>query len=382
MNKQTINKLSLFLKGFSKRYEENNDFFINISFVFKSSGKEFKGICETVDKKFILNFYGNNSFNTLQEVFDKLCEYAINYDTLNIDYIERGYKIFITCDGKNVKIKNEEIKDESNEDFSILSNRDYIIKSGSAKDLLIAIDIMTKDGKIKNDKIRKYNQIDHYLEVIQDCLDEIPKNKRINILDCGCGKSYLSFALNYYLTEIKKLKVNFIGIDVSKKVIDSSIKIAKDLNYKNMEFIQTDIKDFHPNIDIYMVISLHACDTATDMALSFGVLNDAKIIISNPCCHKEMLSQYSYEPFNEILKHGILKARIADFLTDGMRALLLEGYGYDVSVLEYISPLETPKNVLIKAVKRHEKNESYINKYRELMNALNIYPAFYDYLNN
>lgn len=384
LNKNVINKLKLFLNSIVNRYEENNAFFVNIQFSFKAGTKEFKGQCKNVDDKFIFSFYGNTVFNSIEEVFHKLCEYANTYDSVEINYIERAYKILIICDGKNVKIKNEELKAEVKDDSHIsnhLLNRDYLIKPKSAKDLLTAIGIMTKEGKIKNDKIRKYNQIDHYLEVIEPLINDLPKNEKINILDCGCGKSYLSFALNHFLTEVKKLKTNFIGIDTSEKVINSSKEIAKSLNYNNMEFFNLDINDYKTDEKVHIVISLHACDIATDMALAFGVKSNADIIIANPCCQKELLNQYSYEPFNEILKHGILKARIADSLTDGMRALLLEGYGYEVSVIEYISPLETPKNLLIRAIKRHGVDEKYIDKYKDLMKILNVYPAFYSYLN-
>ncbi len=372
--------------GISNRYKENSDLFINITFSFKSSEKEFKGSCIVKDSKFILKFFLESCFYSIEDLFNKICEYAINYDSLELIYLERAYKMILSCDNKNVNIKNEELKEKITEeedphDRLPSSNRDYIIKQSHAQNLLKALGIMTKDGKIKNDKMRKFNQIDHYIELIEPLLLDLPRHGRINVLDCGCGKSYLSFALNYYMTEIKKLKTHFIGIDISEKVIESSKNIAKELNYKNMDFKKLDIREYDTNEDIHMVISLHACDTATDMALSFGVKKSSKVIIANPCCHKEMLGQYKYDPFLEILKHGILKSKLADTLTDGMRALLLEAYGYDVSVVEYISPLETPKNILIRAIKKHDINEKALEKYIDLMKILNVYPAFYAYLN-
>lgn len=231
-----------------------------------------------------------------------------------------------------------------------------LYKVGPANELLKAIGIMSKDGKILNDKIRKYNQIDHYVELIDKELENLPKNQNITILDCGCGKSYLTFVLNYYLTEVKKIKCNFIGIDISDKVIAASRNIASSLGYRNMEFLAMDIKDFKPKKKINMVMSLHACDTATDMALALGIKVQSDLIIAVPCCHKELLSQYSYEPFKSITKYGILKARMADALTDGMRGMMLEAKGYNVSIVEYISPLETPKNLMIRAVKTSNEN--------------------------
>ena len=239
---------------------------------------------------------------------------------------------------------------------------------------------MSKDGKILNDKIRKYNQIDHYVELIDKELEKLPKNQNITILDCGCGKSYLTFVLNYYLTEVKKIKCNFIGIDISDKVISSSKAIASSLGYRNMEFLAMDIKDFKPKKKINMVMSLHACDTATDMALALGIKVQSDLIIAVPCCHKELLSQYSYEPFKSITKYGILKARMADALTDGMRGMMLEAKGYNVSIVEYISPLETPKNLMIRAVKTSNENPKLFTEYINLCTELHANPALLRFL--
>jgi len=200
------------------------------------------------------------------------------------------------------------------------------------------------------------------------------------IMDVGCGKSYLSFVLNYYLTEVKKIKCHFIGIDISPQVIETSREIQKELGYRNMEFHAMDVKDFKDDRKIDVVLSLHACDTATDMALAFGVYKEADFIVAVPCCHKEMLKTYSYKPFEGIMKHGILKARLADTLTDGLRGLMLEEHGYEVSIVEYISPLETPKNLMIRAYRTGTPNEASKENADQLIRALSIYPAFRYYL--
>ncbi len=148
-----------------------------------------------------------------------------------------------------------------------------------------------------------------------------------------------------------------------------------------MEFHAVDIKDYKTDKNINVVISLHACDTATDMALALGIKLDSDIIIAVPCCHKELLSQYRYDPLKSVLKHGVFKTRFADILTDGMRSLLLEAKGYDVSVVEYISPLETPKNIMIKAIKKYDENTDAMDEYMNLMCNFNVYPALYSYLN-
>jgi len=157
--------------------------------------------------------------------------------------------------------------------------------------------------------------------------------------------------------------------------------MAENLGYRNMEFHAMDIKDYVPKRQINVVLSLHACDTATDMALALGIRVNSDVIIAVPCCHRELLNQYSYEPFKPIIKHGILKARMADILTDGMRAAMLEAKGYDVSVVEYISPLETPKNLMIRAIKTKDEDPKAMEEYLNLMQVLNVYPALYRFLN-
>ncbi|WP_461615586.1 class I SAM-dependent methyltransferase [Clostridium sp. Marseille-QA1073] len=396
MNKANINKLKLFLMGLENRFEENKAIFKHITVNYAAGLKNFKGIANFEDDKLNYNFNGTTKVLTISELFNEVIKEAENYDSISLTYSERGEIILITADNKNVTMKTVDVEDEetlsppniSNKkgsnfhgNTSTILNRDYYIKVGKADSLLKEIGIMSKEGKIKNDKIRKYNQIDHYVELLEGILDDLPKNTPINILDCGCGKSYLSFVLNYYLTEVKKRKCHFIGLDYSEGVIESSKKMAQNLGYRNMEFHAIDIKNYTPDKKIHVVISLHACDTATDMALALGIKVDSDIIIAVPCCHREMLDQYSFEPFKSILKHGVFKARMADILTDGMRSLMLEAKGYDVSVVEYISPLETPKNLMIRAIKKREENPKAMDEYMMLLSNLNVYPALYNFLN-
>lgn len=397
MNKQNIGKIKLFLIGLENRFSENSSIFKDIHVVYKSGLKEFKGVGSYNEENISYNFNGKTENYTLSELWNRVTKEAENYDEVSILYRERGTDILITGDNKNVKMQNKEVPEDStiissnetketspanhSQETSTLLNRDYYIKVGKADALLKEIGIMSKDGKIKNNKIRKYNQIDHYVELLEGVLDSLPKNKVITILDCGCGKSYLTFVLNYYLTEIKRRKCKFIGLDISEGVINSSKEMAKNLGYRNMEFHAIDIKMYKPKEKINVVMSLHACDTATDMALALGIKLESDCIIAVPCCHRQMLSQYNYEPFEGITKHGILKARLADVLTDGMRSMMLEAKGYDVSVVEYISPLETPKNLMIRALKTSDENYDLMSDYLNLMSSLNVYPALYEFLN-
>lgn len=396
MNKQSISKLSLFLTGLQSRFTDNSSIFKGINVTFSTGLKDFKGTGSFDNEKIKYNFNGKTEVFSIEDLFEKISVDAQSYEALSLIYKERGTDILIIADNKNVKMSSTEVKEEeialttaapsaktahNYGETSTLLNRDYYIKVGKADNLLKEIGIMTKEGKIKNDKIRKYNQIDHYVELMEGILEKLPSNQIINILDCGCGKSYLTFVLNYYLTEVKRRKCHFIGLDYSEGVIESSKNMAQNLGYRNMEFHAMDINDYVPDKKIHVVISLHACDTATDMALALGVRVDSDVIIAVPCCHRELLNSYSYEPFKGILKHGVFKARMADILTDGMRSLLLEAKGYEVSVVEYISPLETPKNLMIRAFKVKDENDKAMDEYISLMSKLNVYPALYAYIN-
>ena len=311
---------------------------------------------------------------------DFLNQEISKFDSAVIEYSERGARIIISADDKNVRMRHADAAaaaepNEQNRTTTVNTARRYVVNPALAKDLLTEIGILAKNGKIKNDKIRKYNQIDYFVELMGSILKELPEDRELVILDAACGKSYLSFVLNFYLREILKRKCRFIGVDYSKVVIDGSRRIASKLGYHNMTFIQEDLTVYTPKEPIDLVISLHACDTATDMALGLGIRCGAKAIVCVPCCHKDILKQYSYEPFRAITKHGILKARLADTLTDGLRAAYLEGRGYKVSMIEYISPLETPKNIMIRAVYTGKKNSESACDYRELKEILHVVPA-------
>jgi SAM-dependent methyltransferase len=395
MNKQSINKINLFMMGLQSRFLDNTSTFKGLYVTFSAGLKEFKGVGQYKEGKISYNFNGKTDIWDLPLLSSNISTECEKYDTVAILYRERGTDILISGDNKNVKMTTTEINDNdinltpkqsntpiiTHNETSTLLNRDYYIKVGKADALLKEIGIMSKDGKIKNDRVRKYNQIDHYVELLEGIFDKLPQNQIINILDCGCGKSYLTFVLNYYLTEVKRRKCHFIGLDYSEQVIQASKKMASNLGYRNMEFHSVDINDYTPDKKIHVVISLHACDTATDMALALGIKVDSDVIIAVPCCHKEFLSQYKYEPFKAILKHGVFKTRMSDILTDGMRTMLLEAKGYEVSVIEYISPLETPKNLMIRAFKTGDEDSDAMDDYINLMSSLNVYPSLYAFLN-
>lgn len=372
MNKKTTNKISLFLSGIVSRMNENRDFFNNITVEFKSGAKLFKAV---IDNGLTLDYQAVRRKITAGEITDIICTEASKYDSARIIYSERGAKIIIDADDRSVKLHHEDSTEEQAASSVVQTGREYVVNPALAKDLLTEINILAKNGKIKNDKIRKYNQIDYFVELMQGVLKETGDRDEYVILDAACGKSYLSFVLNFYLREILKKKCRFIGVDYSETVINASKRTAKNLGYNNMEFIQADLNSYMPSGRIDLVISLHACDTATDMAIGLGIRSKARAVVCVPCCHKDILKQYSYEPFRAITKHGILKARLADTLTDGLRASYLEAMGYKVSMVEYISPLETPKNIMIRSIYTGNKSKKALEEYNELKAMLHVSPA-------
>ncbi|KAF5070406.1 Methyltransferase domain protein [anaerobic digester metagenome] len=384
MNQKTIQKLNLFFSGLVTRYAENEALFKEIRFSFKSGLKSFPGKVEARDG-LRYHFKGAAETMGMKAILDRVLAEAPAYDSLKLIYEERGSVMEIEADDRDVRVKNREITAEPAKlpETSPLLNRTYLINHQKARALLTELDILTQDGKLRNDKIRKYSQIDHYVEILQKDLEKFRNAKHtVHVVDCGCGKSYLSFVLNYYMTEVMKIKTTFTGIDISEKVIETSRQMADRLGYRNMTFIQGDIRTLTTRQRPDIVMSLHACDTATDLALNFGIRNKADLIIAVPCCHAEMNRKFSYEPFESMLKHGILKRRLADVLTDGVRCLLLEQEGYDTTIMEYISPLETPKNLMIRASRTGRRSDRAEAEILNLILKLNYAPALYRYLND
>ncbi len=228
--------------------------------------------------------------------------------------------------------------------------KEYLIPEGTQIPYLVDLGVMTKEGKIVHSRYDKYRQINRFLEFIEDILINLPKERPVRILDFGCGKSYLTFAMYEYLHERKGYQVEMIGLDLKEDVMEHCNELAVKYGYENLKFYTGDIADYEDEKPIDMVVTLHACDTATDYALEKAVRWNAKVILSVPCCQHELNAKISCEELAPIMDYGLLKERFAALLTDGLRAKLLEEQGYQVQILEFIDMEHTPKNILIRGV--------------------------------
>ena len=227
----------------------------------------------------------------------------------------------------------------------------YVLREGNPVDFLVELGVQTPEGRIVRSKYGKFRQINRYLEFIEDILDKLPMDRTIRIIDFGCGKSYLTFAMYYYLHVLKGCNLQVVGLDLKPDVIDHCNELAEKLGYKELHFEQGDISCYQSDDKVDMVVSLHACDTATDYALEKAVKWGAEVILAVPCCQHELNGQMRCDMLQPILKYGVIKERMAALITDALRADLLEQQGYDTQILEFIDMEHTPKNLMIRAVK-------------------------------
>lgn len=244
---------------------------------------------------------------------------------------------------------------------------------------MIDLGVMNEQGKIIHARYDKFRQINRFLEFIEDILPRLSRDREITILDFGCGKSYLTFAMYYYLRELKGYDVNIIGLDLKTDVIEKCNSLALRYGYEKLHFYHGDIADYEGVSCVDMVVTLHACDTATDYALAKAVEWGAEVILSVPCCQHEVNKQIKNEMLEPVLRYGILKERMSALITDAVRADLLESKGYDTQILEFIDMEHTPKNLLIRAVRTGKRSDQ--GKVEKMLAALNIHPTLDRLLN-
>lgn len=304
------------------------------------------------------SFIGTKAFHeNLQE--ERLSSYIVekledNFKQLEMDTETEKITVLVSKKGKvTVKRKKKEERDKINQEKMQHNKvKQYVLPTDVPIPFLVDLGVQTADGKIVKARYDKFRQINRYLEFVRDILPSLPKDRTLNIIDFGCGKSYLTFALYYFLKEMHRFDIRVIGLDLKEDVIETCNALSRKYGYDNLSFHVGDISTFEGVDEVDMIVTLHACDVATDYALEKAVKWNAKVIFSVPCCQHELNKQMSNDLLKPVFKYGLIKERMAALLTDAYRANLLEEYGYDTQILEFIDMEHTPKNILIRAVKR------------------------------
>lgn len=309
------------------------------------------------------------------EIIDKTAEYMQNvFKQAEIETMDFKAVVLVSKKGK-ITVKKHMLKEKDATPVIMEHNRkkQYVLDASRPIEFLVDLGVQDKEGKINKSRYDKFKQINRYLEFVRDILPHLDSDRQIRIIDFGCGKSYLTFALYYYLHEMLGYNLSVVGLDLKEDVIVKCNALSKKYGYDNLKFIRGDIATYEDTQDVDMVVSLHACDTATDFALLKAIGWNAKVIFAVPCCQHEVNRQLQSELLSPALKYGLIKERMAALLTDAIRANLLEEMGYETDVLEFIDMEHTPKNILIRGVKRNKmKKAEKKEKLLEMTNVLHI----------
>ena len=333
-------------------------------------------------------FHKNIDLNNLQELEDNLKECIDNFKQILLQIEGSDISFIRKKENFSRKEKESNLIKTSNEHNK---KKQYILNEGDKIDFLIELGLMSVEGKILKSSFNKFKQINKYLEFIDDVIEELKAKKlitnHINVLDFGCGKSYLTFALYYYLKNYRKdLTFSIVGLDLKKDVIEFCNKLAKKLNYENLEFLNGNIKDYDKSKEVDLVFSLHACNNATDYSLEKALSLDAKAILAVPCCHHEFFEKIQknknsefYNTLKIMADNGVVLDKFATLATDSFRSLSLELCGYKTKMIEFIDMEHTPKNILIKAIKSKSSNlKEKLTEYNKLKEFLGIKPLLED----
>ena len=333
-------------------------------------------------------FHKNIDLNNLKELEDNLKEYIDNFKQILLQIEGSDISFIRKKENFSRKEKESNLIKTSNEHNK---KKQYILNEGDKIDFLIELGLMSIEGKILKSSYNKFKQINKYLEFIDDVIEELKVKKlitdHINVLDFGCGKSYLTFALYYYLKNYREdLTFSIVGLDLKKDVIEFCNKLAKKLNYENLEFLNGNIKDYDKSKEVDLVFSLHACNNATDYSLEKALSLDAKAILAVPCCHHEFFEKIQknknsefYNTLKIMADNGVVLDKFATLATDSFRSLSLELCGYKTKMIEFIDMEHTPKNILIRAIKSKSSNlKEKLVEYNKLKEFLGIKPLLED----
>lgn len=322
-------------------------------------------------------FCGNQAFHknlSVAEATEEILTLLEELQQMQLETKQWITTVLISKKGKVTISRKRQKNPAKTADLSHDRKKQYILEEGVKVPFLVDLGVMTEEGRIVRARYDKFRQINRFLEFIEDVIPELPKEREITILDFGCGKSYLTFAMYYYLHEMKKYDIRIIGLDLKADVIRHCNELSRRYGYEKLKFLEGNIAEYTGVDEVDMVVTLHACDTATDYALHKAVSWNAKVILSVPCCQHELNGQIASDVLAPILEYGLIKERIAALVTDAMRAQYLEREGYSAQILEFIDMEHTPKNILIRAVRTGKKwdNQKEIAACEE---ALHISPT-------
>ena len=296
------------------------------------------------------------------------------YRNINIFTEDSDYQFIVSKKGSVKMTEKEPTKELRLGDHN--KKKQYIINEGEPCSFLIELGVMNQEGNVYAKKYDKFKQINKFLEIVDDSLKEKELKDDFMIIDFGCGKAYLTFALYHYFYNLRNINVKIIGLDLKEDVIEFCNKTAEKLGYHKLEFKIGDIKDFVYKSNVDMIVTLHACDNATDAALVKAIKWNTEIILSVPCCQHEFFNKIENIDLEPMLKHGLIKERMSSLVTDSLRSLFLETKGYKVQLLEFISMEHTPKNILIRAIKTNKDTEKSQKQYDEFKKFWNLQEIF------
>ena len=312
-----------------------------------------------------------------KELLKEMLYLSDRFKQIDTDTLTYSYHVKVSKKGKIFFNKKEETHKR---DLAHNRKKQYLLEEGIMIPVLVDLGVMTSEGKVIKSKYDKYRQINRFIEMVDDAVQEVLLDE-YHIVDFGCGKSYLTFVLYHYLVNILNKKVSIHGIDLKEEVIEECNELARKYHYDNLTFFAMDINDYKSEIPVDLVISLHACDIATDLAIYKGIAWDAKIMLNVPCCQHEINQQMHSDNDTLITRYGLIQERVSALMTDALRANLIGACGYEVQLLEFIELEHSPKNILIRSIKKKQANkEKLLMEVKRMLDEYHLNPYLYQLL--